>query len=75
VGPKPLNGWFISDFWSNHSTFMSSIVNYILIFQWHLDFITLYYFLTIVDISILCFLGVVPYMRFQDSSRYGEIQR
>ncbi len=40
VRPKPLNKWFKSDFLSNHSTFISSIVNYILIFQCHLDFIT-----------------------------------
>jgi len=39
VGLKPLNGWFIGDFLSNHLTFLSSIINYILIFQCHLDFI------------------------------------
>ncbi len=39
MGPKPLNGWFICDLLSSHSTFLSSIVNYILIFQCHLDFI------------------------------------
>jgi hypothetical protein len=77
VGLKPLNIWFIGDLLSSHSTFLSSIINYILIFKCHLDFIAtnFVFFLTIVNISILCFYEGVPYMKFQDSSRYGKIQK
>ncbi len=33
------------------------------------------FFLKIIDISILCFSKRGPYLRFQYSSKYGEIQR